>query len=126
MNGDLALVSTLKPRRGVFDDGGGFGGPKVGRHAYSRTADGKGWIFNSETLTYNTTVEFEDGKKLVYNRRERPQLFFSDDGTMTPLYLVNGVQEKNSGQSYTLIVPLRTAARYEEERIEKLVREQKE
>jgi len=35
---------------------------------------------------------------------------------MTPLYLINGVQEKNSGASYTLIVPLTTAAKYEAER----------
>lgn len=42
-----------------------------------------------------------------YYRRERPKLFFSEDGEMTPLYLVNGVQEFGSKASYTLIQPIR-------------------
>jgi len=89
-----------------LEDGGGFGGPKVGRHAFSR--DGIKWTFNSDTLTYNVTVHFTDGTVIDYYRRERPQLFFDQAGN--PLYLSNGVQEKGQSGTYTLIQPLRTAA----------------
>ncbi|KAH7100162.1 hypothetical protein BKA62DRAFT_707818 [Auriculariales sp. MPI-PUGE-AT-0066] len=66
------------------------------------------WTINTQTLAYNTTVLFTDGGRNDYNRRERPKLFFSDDGTMTPLYLINGVQEMNTSASYTLIQPIGT------------------
>jgi hypothetical protein len=69
--------------------------PNVGRHAYARSWQGP-WIFNTETVAFNTTAKFTDGSSIDYYRRERPQLYFSDDGEMTPLYLTNGVQEANS------------------------------
>ena len=78
---------------------GGFGsGPKVGRHAFSIGLTSE-WTFNSRTLAYNTTVVYTDGTRTDLYRRERPQLFFSDDGEMTPLFLTNGIQEKNSPMS---------------------------
>lgn len=85
---------------------GGFGdGPKVGRHAYSKTIAGP-WTFNSATLAFSTMVEFDDGSEIDYYRRERPQLYFSSDGKMTPLFLTTGVQEVGSKMSYTLMVPV--------------------
>lgn len=80
-------------------------GPRVGAHVFARTWRGP-WHYNNVTLAYNTTVEFTDGGVTDYYRRERPKLYFSDDGQMTPLYLVNGVQEFNSSASYTLIQPI--------------------
>lgn len=88
------------------EPGGGFGdGPKVGRHAYATQLDGP-WQFNGRTLAYSTLVHFSDGTTIDYFRRERPQLFFSDDGKMTPLYMTNGVQERGRKDSYTIIQPL--------------------
>jgi len=93
----------------------GLKGPRVGAHAYARNWEGP-WTFNNKTLAYNTTVAFTDGTSIEYYRRERPKLFFSEDGRMTPLYLINGVQEFNQSGSYTLIQPIGTAARaYEKE-----------
>lgn len=86
-------------------DNGVGSGPKVGRHGYARNWDGE-WTYNNETLAYSTYVEFTDGTATNYSRRERPQLYFSDDGLMTPLFLSNGVQEVNTSQSYTLIQPI--------------------
>ena len=98
-----------------LEAGGAFGdGPRVGRHAYARSYEGP-WTFNNVTLAYNTTTQFTDGSVIDYFRRERPQLFFSEDGLMTPLYLSNGVQQRNTPQSYTLIQPLGPAKAYEEQ-----------
>ncbi|OKL62224.1 hypothetical protein UA08_02151 [Talaromyces atroroseus] len=85
-------------------------GPNVGRHAYARSWDGQ-WTYNNETLAYGTYVTFSDGLSTNYSRRERPQLYFSDDGQMTPLFLSNGVQEVNTSQSYTLVQPVGDGAR---------------
>ena len=85
---------------------GGFGaGPKVGRHAFARDYSGP-WTFGERTLAYSTEVDFEDGRTTNYFRRERPQLYFSDDGEMTPLFLSTGVQPRNSPMSHSLIVPV--------------------
>ena len=80
-------------------------GPKVGRHGYAAHL-GDAWTFNNATLTFNTTVHFTDGSVTTYFRRERPQLLFSDDGALTPLALVTGVQEAHRASSYTLIQPI--------------------
>ena len=96
-----------------LEAGGGFGdGPKVGRHAYARRLDGH-WTFGNRTLAFNTSVQWTDGTSTDFYRRERPQLVFSDDGQMTPLYLSNGVQEVNQSSSYTVIQPLSTAKQWE-------------
>ncbi|WPG97485.1 Hypothetical protein R9X50_00026200 [Acrodontium crateriforme] len=87
---------------------GGFGrGPKVGRHAYARRMEGP-WTFagGNRSLAFSTHADFDDGSSINFYRRERPQLLFSDDGTVRPLFLTTGVQENNSPMSYTLIVPL--------------------
>ncbi|CRG88688.1 Reelin [Talaromyces islandicus] len=89
-----------------LEAGGGFGaGPKVGRHAYAREWDGE-WTFNNSTLAYSTHVEFTDGSAIDFSRRERPQILFSEDGLMRPLFLSNGVQEANSSLSYTIVQPI--------------------
>lgn len=85
---------------------GGFGtGPNVGRHAFARSWNGQ-WTFNNRTVAYNTTVHYTNGSSILFHRRERPALIFSEDGKMTPLYLVNGVQEVNASSSYTVIQPI--------------------
>ena len=100
------LTHSLEPE-------GGFGdGPKVGRHAYSKTLEGP-WTFNNRTLAFSTLVEYTDGSSVNFCRRERPQLFFSEDGEMAPLYLTNGVQEVGSGTSYSIIQPLSGANAFE-------------
>ena len=59
---------------------------------------------------FNSTVTFTDGSVETFNRRERPKLFFSDDGELTPLYLTTGVQALGTATtSYTLIQPVGTA-----------------
>ncbi|PSN74035.1 hypothetical protein BS50DRAFT_605708 [Corynespora cassiicola Philippines] len=86
--------------------------PRVGGHLFSRELTGN-WTWKLQEV-YNTTVHFTDGSRTDYLRRERPKLFFSDDGEMTPLYLVNGVQQFNSSGSYTLIQPIgKSAKKYE-------------
>ncbi|KAJ5915428.1 hypothetical protein N7466_011361 [Penicillium verhagenii] len=95
------LVHSLLPDAGFGD------GPNVGRHAYSRSWDGP-WVFDTETVAFDTTVLFTDGSQIEYYRRERPSLFFSEDGEMTPLFLSTGVQEVNSPASYSLIQPIST------------------
>ncbi|KAM4061585.1 hypothetical protein HRG_007247 [Hirsutella rhossiliensis] len=93
------LLHSLEP-------GGGFGnGPKVGRHAWVHNYTGP-WTFGSKTLAFSTEVEYDDGTRVDFYRRERPQLFFSDDGEMTPLLLTTGVQPRGSPMSYSVIVPL--------------------
>ncbi|KAI9158130.1 hypothetical protein HJFPF1_06120 [Paramyrothecium foliicola] len=94
----------------------GLKGPRVGAHLYARNYTGP-WHYNNITLAFNTTVDFTDGSTTVYYRRERPKLFFSDDGEMTPLYLINGVQEFNSPASYTLIQPIGDAWKEFEENL---------
>jgi EGF-like domain len=102
------LVHSLLP------DGGFGNGPNVGRHAYATKWNGD-WTFNLNTVAYNTTAHFTDGSTINYYRRERPHLYFSTDGQMTPLYLSTGVQEVNSPQSYSLIQPIGDgAAEYEQ------------
>lgn len=92
---------------------GGFGdGPKVGRHTYSRMMEGP-WTFNNRSLAFSTLVEYSDGTIVDFYRRERPQLFFSEDGEMTPLYLTTGVQEKGSAMSYSVIQPFCGAGEWE-------------
>ncbi|KAK6068714.1 hypothetical protein SCUP515_09417 [Seiridium cupressi] len=81
--------------------------PRVGAHMYARNLTGP-WTFKQQEA-FNSTVTFTDGSTQTFKRRERPKLFFSDDGEMTPLYLINGVQEMNqSGPSYTLVQPIGT------------------
>lgn len=90
------LLHSLEPD-------GGFGGPRVGRHAFARSFAGP-WTFWSRTLTFNTTATFTDGSSIDFFRRERPQLFFDAQGRMR--YLINGVQEHDHGQAYTFIQPI--------------------
>jgi len=117
LNGDKPLFMNENEDPFIFRDnrghwhlllhsleaGGGFDGSRVGRHAFSRS--GENWTFNNRTLAFNTTVHFTDGSIINFGRRERPQLLFNSDNE--PTHMINGVQEKNSPQSYTLIQPIR-------------------
>lgn len=79
--------------------------PRVGAHMFSRTLEGE-WQFKVQEA-FSSVVEFTDGSVMTFKRRERPKLFFSEDGEVTPLYLVTGVQEMGeSGKSYTLVQPI--------------------
>ncbi|KAH7002613.1 hypothetical protein EDB80DRAFT_778779 [Ilyonectria destructans] len=78
---------------------------RVGAHMYARSITGP-WHFKLQEA-FNSTVNFTDGTFQTLNRRERPKIFFDDD--MTPLYLINGVQDMNiTSKSYTLIQPIGT------------------
>lgn len=93
------LLHSLEPE-------GGFGnGPKVGRHAFATSYAGP-WTFGDKSLAFSTEVQYKDGRKIDFFRRERPQLYFSEDGNMTPLLMTTGVQERNNPMSYTVIVPV--------------------
>ncbi|KAH7058589.1 hypothetical protein B0J12DRAFT_594053 [Macrophomina phaseolina] len=92
-------------------------GPNVGAHLYARNLTGP-WTFNTQTLAYNTTVKFDDGTTMEMYRRERPKLYFDwSDPDLTPLYLLNGVQESNNGRSFTLIQPIGSGAETYEKRL---------
>lgn len=84
--------------------------PRVGAHMFARNLTGP-WTFKLQEA-FNSTIDFSDGSVETFNRRERPKLFFSNDGEVTPLYMVNGVQRLGSTtESYTLIQPVGTAWR---------------
>ncbi|KAL4883577.1 hypothetical protein BJY04DRAFT_184917 [Aspergillus karnatakaensis] len=84
--------------------------PRVGAHMYARELTGP-WHFKQQEA-FNSTVLFVDGTVRTLNRRERAKIFFSDDGEMTPLYLVNGVQEMgDSGRASTFVQPIGVAWR---------------
>ncbi|OAQ59218.1 glycosyl hydrolases family 43 domain-containing protein [Pochonia chlamydosporia 170] len=88
------------------DGNGGTPGVKqTGRHAYARDYHGP-WTYGNRTLAYGALVNFTDGTSINYGRRERPQLLFSEDGNMVPLFMTNGVQEKGTNMSYTIVSPI--------------------
>jgi len=74
---------------------------RVGGYAVSSTTDLFGeWLLQSnETPAYNITVNFQDGSKIDYNRRERPKLLLNTDGT--PAVLYTGVCYRND-KCYTI------------------------
>lgn len=81
--------------------------PRVGAHQFARDLSGP-WHFHLHEA-YNSSITYDDGSSEVFKRRERPKLYFSDDGEMTPLYLTTGVQDMNStGTSHTVIQPIGT------------------
>lgn len=86
-------------------NGGRPGVKQTGRHAYARDYHGP-WTYGNTTLAYDALVNFTDGTSINYGRRERPQLLFSDDGNMTPLFMANGVQEMGTNMSYTIVSPI--------------------
>ncbi|CAH0056969.1 unnamed protein product [Clonostachys solani] len=87
--------------------GGGFGeGPKVGRHAFARYFWGP-WTFNERTLAFSTEVDWTDGTSTDFFRRERPYLLFSDDGLMTPQYLITAVKKYGTNKGYSIVSPLK-------------------
>lgn len=79
--------------------------PRVGSHLFARELTGP-WYFKLQEA-FSSNVTFTDGSWQVFKRRERPKLFFSDDGEMTPLYMTNGVQEMDqTGAAFTLVQPI--------------------
>ena len=100
------LLHTIEAEGGFRD------GPKVGCHAFSRAVEGP-WTFNNQTLAFSTKLVFSDGTSVEYFRRETPQLFCSENGTMRSLYLTTSVQEKSSPMTYSVIQPLKAAKEWE-------------
>ncbi|KAF9872031.1 hypothetical protein CkaCkLH20_10368 [Colletotrichum karsti] len=82
--------------------------PRVGSHLFARNLTGP-WHFPLKTA-FTSNVTYEDGSWELLRRRERPKLYFSNDGEMTPMYLVTGVQDTfdGSGRSFTHIQPIGT------------------
>jgi hypothetical protein len=79
--------------------------PRVGAHVFARELAGP-WRWHMHEA-FNSTITYTDGTAQTLRRRERAKIFFSDDGEMTPLYLVNGVQEMGeSSRSSTFIQPI--------------------
>lgn len=94
-----------------LEEDGGFGGQhNIGRHAYATSLQGP-WTWGNRSVAYTTKVEFDDGSEIVYWRRERPQVLFSEDGLMRPLFLTNGVQEVGKKESYSLVQPINQGGR---------------
>lgn len=90
--------------------------PRVGAHMFAHNLAGP-WTFRLQEA-FNSTVTFTDGSVETFNRRERPKLFFSDDGEFKPLYMVNGVQRMGTTtESFTLIQPVGTAWREYERKL---------
>lgn len=82
--------------------------PRVGAHLFSRSLSGD-WTLKLQTA-FTSEIEFTDGTKQLYKRRERPKMFLSDDGNLTPLYLTTGVQEFDTNTAYTVIQPIGQAS----------------
>ncbi|KAK1850401.1 hypothetical protein CCHR01_06948 [Colletotrichum chrysophilum] len=82
--------------------------PRVGTHLFARNITGP-WHFPLETA-FTSNISYSDGTWQLFRRRERPKLYFSNDGEMTPLYLITGVQDSFSGtgKSFTHIQPIGT------------------
>jgi hypothetical protein len=69
------------------------------------------WTFKPQEA-FNSTVSFTDGSVEMFRCRERPKLFFSEDGEFTPLYLTTWVQRlRATDESYTLVQPVGEAWR---------------
>lgn len=79
--------------------------PRVGAHVFARELAGPWhWHFHE---AFNSTITYTDGTAQTLKRRERAKIFFTEDGEMTPLYLVNGVQEMDeNSRSSTFIQPI--------------------
>ncbi|RDW93190.1 uncharacterized protein DSM5745_00512 [Aspergillus mulundensis] len=90
--------------------------PRVGAHVFARELTGPWHLHLHEA--FNSTVTYSDGTVRTLKRRERAKIFFSNDGEMTPLYLVNGVQEMGEGsRSSTFVQPIGEAWKDFEKRL---------
>lgn len=89
--------------------------PRVGAHMFARSLGGK-WHFKPQ-VAFTSEVEFTDGSREVFGRRERPKLFFSKGEEVRPLYLVTGVQEVGGKGSWTLVQPVGEGWRAFEDRL---------
>lgn len=85
----------------------------IGGHAFS--SDGVSWTY-SPVVPFNATVQYDDGGRVTFERRERPHLVFDQRGF--PSHLTSGVQPPPTASrvppsdafrndyTYTLVVPL--------------------
>ncbi|KAL2110422.1 hypothetical protein VUR80DRAFT_1182 [Thermomyces stellatus] len=82
--------------------------PRVGAHLFARNLTGP-WHFPLKTA-FTSNVTYTDGTWQLFRRRERPKIYFSTDGEVTPMYLITGVQDTfdGTGTSYTHIQPIGT------------------
>ncbi|GMH80697.1 hypothetical protein TrST_g6054 [Triparma strigata] len=71
---------------------------------YAYSSDGLNWSSGSD-VACNANVTLDDGTIKVFKNRERPQIYFDDEGQ--PAYLFNGVcPDEHYGYAYTLSQPL--------------------
>ena len=90
-----ALFHAESPSGAPWGRSGGHGCSKDGIH----------WTYTGTAFT--TTANFTDGSSVVFSRRERPHLVFSDSSTPhTPTHLTSGVQWGTHDQTFTLIQPI--------------------
>ena len=80
----------------------------VARHAFARSYGGP-WSIRESSIPYNSTVAFNDGSVVTFEKRERPHLVWDDNGN--PTHLVTGVvipsgQHGYAGKSFTLVQPV--------------------
>lgn len=68
----------------------------MGRHAFARHFWGPGTFNNNPTLAFSTEVDWTDGTSTDSFRLERPYLLFSDDGFVTPQYLITAGQKSGT------------------------------
>eukprot|EP01084_Bolivina_argentea_P160392 279305_1 len=72
-----------------------------GAHAYSM--DGVNWQYGG--LAFSNEVEFTDGTKFTFSRRERPHLIFDSD-RCTPVALTSAAEYYHD-KSFTLLQPIK-------------------
>ena len=72
-----------------------------GAHAFSQ--DGVNWIYGG--LAFDNTVEYTDGSKFTFIRRERPHLVFDIKDDCTPVLLSSSVTYYKDA-SFTFVQPI--------------------
>lgn len=82
-------------------------GKLVARHAFARSYEGP-WHIHKQSIPYNSTVAFDDGSVMTFEKRERPHLVWEAG---RPRWLVTGVvipsgQHGYAGKSFTLVQPV--------------------
>ena len=97
--------------------------PFFGAHAWAYAPPDRDWAAHGPPLSWHVTgvaytnvVNFTDGSRHAFARRERPHLIWGQDG-QTPIALSNGVQSAGTPNApsedgtFTLVQPLRTVQR---------------
>ena len=84
--GNFHIVAHSQGNKNVCDDG--ETGHTAGVHLFATAKDGP-WT-PSNTAVYCSDARLTNGTMARFTTRQRPQIIFSDDGLMSPRYMVNG------------------------------------